>query len=82
MRCSNLVENDRFRQLYGRICGARLLDVARDLSDEPILARERLLVAQAAPELEDQPPAVEVAVEVEQVRLDAPLLAAVVRWLH
>ena len=40
---------------------------------------KRLLVAQPLPELDDEPLAVEVAVEVEQERLDPPLRAAVVR---
>ena len=59
--------------------GACALDVAGDLVDQRLLALERLLVAQPLPELDDQPPAVEVALEVEQERLDASLAAAVVR---
>src|SRR3954447_11361635 len=55
------------------------LHVPGDLLDELGLAGERPLVADPAPELDDQPPAVEVAFEVEQERLDAPLVAAVVR---
>ena len=54
-------------------------DVAGDLVDQLLLALEHLLVAQPLPQLDDQPPAVEIALEVEQVRLDPPLLAAVVR---
>ena len=57
----------------------RRLDVARDLRDQLFLGREHRLVAEPLPELDDEPLAVEVAVEVEQVRLDAPLGAAVVR---
>ena len=67
-------------RLCQRPCGALgLLDVARDLSDELLLALEGPLVPQALPELDDQPPPVEVALEVEQERLDPPLVAAVVR---
>ena len=58
---------------------SRRLDVAGDLVDQLLLAREHLLVAEPLPQLDDEPAAVEVAVEVEQVRLDPPLLAAVVR---
>src|SRR5207253_8407113 len=58
---------------------ARGLHVARDLGDQLLLARERALVAQPRPELERQLLAVEVALEVEEERLDPPLLAAVVR---
>src|SRR5262249_37867171 len=57
----------------------RLLDVAGDLRHELLLARERALVAQPAPELDDEAPAVEVADEVEQERVDPALVAAVVR---
>src|SRR3954454_12749600 len=57
----------------------RLLEVAGDLADEIRLARERPLVAEPPPELDDQPLAVEVALVVEQERLDAQLRAAVVR---
>ena len=64
---------------HGPDGGARRLDVAADLLDQRLLALEDLLVAQALPELDDEPLAVEVAVEVEQERLDAPLGAAVVR---
>ena len=38
-----------------------------------------LLVAKPLPQLDDEPPTVQVALEVEQVRLDPPLLSAVVR---
>src|SRR5918994_1643804 len=55
------------------------LDVARDLVDQLLLALEHLLVPQPFPQLDDQPPAVQVALEVEQVRLDPALLTAVVR---
>ena len=59
---------------------ARRLDVARDLRrPAPPRSRRRALVAQPLPELDDEPPAVEVALEVEQERLDPPLAAAVVR---
>src|SRR5919106_3915864 len=57
----------------------RGLDVAGDLRDELLLGGERGLVAQALPELDDEPLPVEVAVEVEQVRLDPALGPAVVR---
>src|SRR5215210_1536235 len=57
----------------------RRLDVARDLVDQLLLALEDLLVAQPLPELHHEPTPVEVAIEVEQVGLDPPLLAAVVR---
>src|SRR5215210_2377710 len=57
----------------------RRLDVPSDLVDQLLLAREDLLVAQPPPQLDDEAPAVEVALEVEQVRLDPPLVTAVVR---
>src|SRR6185503_2943396 len=60
-------------------CGAGGLDVPRDLRDQLLLALERPLVAQALPQLEREPLAVEVAGEVEQERLDPPFAAAVVR---
>ena len=59
--------------------GARPLDVAGDLLDQLGLAPEDLLVAEPLPDLDHEPLAVEVALEVEQVRLDPPLAAAVVR---
>ena len=59
--------------------GAGGLDVAGDLLHELGLAPERALVAQPLPELDAQRTAVEVALEVEQERLDPPLDAAVVR---
>src|SRR6187455_2566234 len=59
--------------------GARRVDVAGDLGDERLFALEDLLVAETRPELDDQPFAVEIAVEVEEVRLDPSLGAAVVR---
>src|SRR5262249_34825840 len=55
------------------------LDIARDLRHELRLALERRLVTQPLPELDDHAPPVEVALVVEQERLDAPLVAAVVR---
>ena len=55
------------------------LDVARDLVDQRLLAVEDLLVAQALPQLDHEPPAVQVAGEAEQERLDPQLVAAVVR---
>src|SRR5213592_971047 len=54
-------------------------DVLGDLTDEILLAVERALVAQPLPELDDQSLAVQVAVEVDQVRLDSPFGAAVMR---
>ena len=57
----------------------RRLDVAADLRDELLLRREDRLVAEPLPDLDDEPLAVEIAVEVEQVRLDPALGAAVVR---
>src|SRR5207245_2649996 len=65
--------------LGGAPRGARLLDVSGDLVDQIALAFERALVAQAPPQLEHEPLAVEIAFEVEQERLHAPLLASVVR---
>src|SRR5215204_1612218 len=59
----------------------RRLDIARDLVDQLLLAAENLLVAQPLPELDHQTAPVEVAVEVEQVGLDPPLLAAIV-WIR
>ena len=69
-----------------RTCGATRDAVRRasprrrgDLRDQLGLALEGPLVAQALPELERQPLAVQVAGEVEQERLDPALAAAVVR---
>jgi hypothetical protein len=45
-----------------------------DLLDQLPLARERRLVAQPLPELDHEPLAVEIALEVEQERLDPPLV--------
>ena len=59
--------------------GSGRLDVAADLGDELLLGGEHRLVAQPLPDLDDEPLAVEIAVEVEQVRLDPALGAAVVR---
>ena len=59
--------------------GPRRVDVAGDLRDQRVLALEGRLVPESLPELDDEPLAVQVAVEVEQERLDAPLRAAVVR---
>ena len=50
-----------------------------DLRDELVLAVERALVAEPAPELDDEPLAVEVCRVVEKERLDAPFAASVVR---
>ena len=44
-----------------------------------LLALEDLLVTEARPELHDEPPAVQIAVEVQEVGLDPALGAAVVR---
>src|SRR4051812_37926691 len=57
----------------------RCLDVLRNLGNEGGLALEGALLAQTLPQLEDQPVPVEVAVEVEQKRLDPALAPAVVR---
>src|SRR5437870_11939591 len=54
-------------------------DVPRDLLDQGGFALEGALVAQPLPQLDDEAPPVEVALEVEQERLDLPLVAAVVR---
>src|SRR5205085_1446165 len=63
---------DRWRGRPGR------LDIPRNLFDEVALRLERLLVPQPQPELDDEPLAVEIADEVQQVRLDPPFAAAVV----
>ena len=55
------------------------LDVARDLGNQVFLVGERSFVAQAPPELHDQPFSVEIALEIEQESLDAALAAAIVR---
>src|SRR4029453_13196712 len=47
-------------------------DIAGDLLDESRLALEHRLVAEPLPELDDEPSSVQVALEVEQVRLDPP----------
>ncbi len=59
--------------------GPRRVDVTADLGDELFLRREHRFVAEPLPHLDDEPLAVEIAVEVEQVRLDPALRAAVVR---
>src|SRR2546429_10014051 len=59
-------------------CAGRL-HVAGDLRDQVPLALVRLLVAEPLPELDDEAPPVEVAVEVEQECLDTALVAPVVR---
>ena len=63
----------------GRALGrARLLHVTGDLSHQLVLARERPLFPQPPPELYDEAPAVEIALEVEQIRFDPALVATVV----
>src|SRR4051794_30768313 len=57
----------------------RCLDVRGDRVDELLLALEGALVAQTIPQLDDEAPAVEVSLEIEQERLHAALVAAVVR---
>src|SRR5687768_10241282 len=47
----------------------RRLDVARDLFDQRLLGVEDLLVPKALPQLDDEATAVEVALEVEEMRL-------------
>src|SRR6266516_4340129 len=61
---------------FGRPC---LLDVPGDLLHELRLALERALLAQPPPKLHREPRAVEIALPVEEVRLDPALGAAVVR---
>src|SRR6266849_3170608 len=72
--------------LFGETCGSLRPDrgprprhVPRYLRHELVLAAERPFVTEPLPELDDQPLPVEVAIEIEQVRLDPQLLAAVVR---
>src|SRR3954469_1653169 len=78
--CALIVRVFRRPRDPSRTLGApRLLDVAGDLRDELGLALEGLLVADPAPEFDDEALPVEVAVEVEQERLDAALVASVVR---
>ena len=69
----------RLRLTRARSAARVALDVARDLRDQLLLALERASSRSRSPELDDEPPAVEVALEVEQERLDAALAAAVVR---
>src|SRR5690242_16596298 len=63
----------------GRARGAGCFDVLGDLRDELRFRLESPFVPEAQPQLDDEPLAVEVALEVEQVRLDPPLFPAVVR---
>src|SRR6476659_10577857 len=63
----------------GSASALRRLDVARDLRDQSLLVVEDGLVTQALPQLHHESLAVEIPVEVEEVRLDPPLGAAVVR---
>ena len=65
--------------LAGLANGPGRSDVLRDLVDELLLAREGALVAEAVPELDPERTAVEVALEIEEERLDPALDAAVVR---
>src|SRR5205807_3113355 len=71
--------------LHSEVCSdwalqrTRFLDVARDLGNQVFLVGKRPFVAQAPPELHDQPFSVEIALEIEQKGLDAALAAAVVR---
>ncbi len=60
---------------------ARGVDVEGDLVDEGVLRRKHRLVAQAFPHLDDEPLAVEIAVEVEKIRLDPALAAAVMGFV-
>jgi len=66
------------RELGGRRATRQpgLLHVCGDLADELLLAAKRLFVAEAPPQLDHQPPTVELALEVEQVGLHASLGAA------
>src|SRR5512134_737143 len=57
----------------------RSLDVGGDLGDQRGFRLEHRLVPEALPQLDDEPLPVEVALEVEEVRLDPALGAAVVR---
>src|SRR5579885_2593287 len=57
----------------------RAPDVVRDRGDQLRLRRERRLVAELLPQLHDEPSSVQVALVVEEERLDAPFAAAVVR---
>src|SRR6185312_13322514 len=54
----------------------RGLDVGGDLLDERRLGLEDGLVSQALPELDHEALPVQIAVEIEEVRLDPPLRAA------
>src|SRR5215207_4465820 len=65
--------------LYRRLRRPRRLHVARNLVDQLLLGSEGAFVAQAPPELENEPLPIQIALEVEQEGLDAPLLAAVLR---
>src|SRR5437763_13593554 len=68
------------RGRLGRATGrARAADVVREGGNEPGLGGEGSLFAQPFPQLDDEPRAVQVALEVEEIRLDASLRAAVVR---
>ncbi len=55
-----------------------LRDVERDLVDQILLAVKDALVPQPLPQLDHEPPPVQVALEVEQESLDAPLVPTVV----
>src|SRR5690348_7044439 len=55
------------------------LDVLGDLGDQVGLGLEGPLVPEPEPELHDEPLAVQVALEVEQVGFDPTLVAAVMR---
>ena len=70
-----------FRCSAGRTAdrGPGRFDVAPDLGDELGLGGERPLVPKPLPDLDDEPLAVEIALEVEQVGLDPALGTAVVR---
>src|SRR4051794_25966261 len=69
---------ESLRRSGGWASGPGGLDVGCDLLHELLLARERPLLAEPLPEREAERPPVEIAREVEEKRLDAPLDAAVV----
>src|SRR6476619_5078290 len=65
--------------LFRPLCPLRRLHVAADLLYERLLAVEHCLVSEPLPQLDDEALPVQVALEVEQVRLDSSFRSAVVR---
>ena len=56
---------------------SRLFDITSYLGDELCFICKSALITKPAPELDDEPPSVEVALEIEQEYLNTPFVPAV-----